>query len=75
MADELDTLYEVTPEEFTALRTKLGAAAKQHGDADAAKQILAARKPTTHAMVFPVTGSVSFQIFTPNVPTIMCHCE
>src|SRR2546430_8484319 len=51
MADELDKLYEVTPEEFTALRTKLGAAAKQHGDADAAKQILAARKPTTAAWV------------------------
>src|SRR2546423_4882633 len=51
MADELDKLYEVKPEEFTALRTKFGAAAKQHGDADAAKQILAARKPTTAAWV------------------------
>jgi hypothetical protein len=51
MADELDELYEVKPEEFTALRTKLAAAAKQRGDADAAKQISAARKPTTAAWV------------------------
>src|SRR5829696_5675283 len=51
MADELDELYEVKPEEFTALRTKLAAAAKQRGDADTAKQISAARKPTTAAWV------------------------
>ena len=51
MADELDELYEVKPEEFTALRTKLTAAAKQRGDADGAKQISAARKPTTAAWV------------------------
>jgi hypothetical protein len=51
MADELDELYEVTPEEFTALRTKLAAAAKQSGDVDTAKQISAARKPTTAAWV------------------------
>jgi hypothetical protein len=51
MADELDELYEVKPEEFTALRTKLAAAARQRGDADAAKQISAARKPTTAAWV------------------------
>jgi hypothetical protein len=51
MADELDELYEVKPEAFTALRTKLTAAAKQRGDADAAKQISAARKPTTAAWV------------------------
>src|SRR5262245_44698515 len=38
MADELDELYEVKPEEFTALRTKLVAAAEQRGDADTAKQ-------------------------------------
>jgi hypothetical protein len=49
--DELDELYEVKPEEFTALRTKLAAAAKQRGDADTAKQISAARKPTTAAWV------------------------
>jgi len=49
--DELDELYEVEPEEFTALRTKLAAAAKQRGDADTAKQISAARKPTTAAWV------------------------
>jgi hypothetical protein len=51
MADELDELYEVKPEEFTALRTKLSAAAKKRGDADTAKQISAARKPTTAAWV------------------------
>jgi hypothetical protein len=51
MADELDELYEVKPEDFTALRTKLAAAAKQRGDVDTAKQISAARKPTTAAWV------------------------
>src|SRR5258707_1427383 len=49
MADELDELYEVKPEEFTALRTKLAAAAKQRGDVDTAKQVAAGRKPTTAA--------------------------
>jgi hypothetical protein len=49
--DELDELYEIKPEEFTALRTKLAAAAKQRGDTDAAKQISAARKPTAAAWV------------------------
>jgi hypothetical protein len=51
MAAELDELYEVKPEEFTALRTKLAAAAKERGDTDTAKQISAARKPTTAAWV------------------------
>ncbi|MGX9788903.1 hypothetical protein [Mycobacterium sp. MMS18-G62] len=51
MADELGDLYEAKPEEFTALRTKLAAAAKQRGDSDAAKRISAARKPTTAAWV------------------------
>jgi hypothetical protein len=51
MADELDELYEVKPEEFTALRTKLATTAKQRGDVDTAKQISAARKPTTAAWV------------------------
>lgn len=51
MADELDELYEVKPEEFTALRTKLAAAAKTAGDADTAEQISAARRPTTAAWV------------------------
>lgn len=49
--DELDTLYGVPPEEFTAQSTKLAAAAKQRGDADAAKRISAARKPTTAAWI------------------------
>jgi hypothetical protein len=51
MPDELDELYEVKPEEFTALRTKLAAEAKKRGDAEIAKQIAAARKPTTAAWV------------------------
>ena len=49
--DELDELYTVKPEEFTALRTKLAAAAKKRGDAAAAKRISAARRPTTAAWV------------------------
>src|SRR5205814_1625433 len=51
MANELDELYEARPEEFTARRTELAAAAKKQGDADTAKQISAARKPTTAAWV------------------------
>jgi hypothetical protein len=52
MADaELDELFAAKPEEFTALRTKLAAAAKGRGDADAAKRIGAMRKPTTAAWV------------------------
>ena len=49
--DDLDVLYAAKPEEFTALRTKLAAEAKKRGDADTAKQITAARKPTTAAYV------------------------
>jgi hypothetical protein len=51
MADELDVLYEVKQDEFTALRTKLAAAARQRGDTDTARQISAARKPTAAAWV------------------------
>jgi hypothetical protein len=51
MADELDELYEVKQDEFTALRTKIAAAAKQRGDTETAKKISAARKPTTAAWV------------------------
>ncbi|MDF2823648.1 MAG: hypothetical protein K0R68_1056, partial [Mycobacterium sp.] len=52
MADpELMQLYAARPEEFTALRTELAAAAKKRGDADTAKRITAARKPTTAAWV------------------------
>ena len=51
MADELDELYEVKQDEFTALRTKLAAAAKQRGDTETAKRISAARKPTAAAWV------------------------
>jgi hypothetical protein len=49
--DDLDELYEAKPEDFTALRTELATAAKKRGDADAAKQIAAARKPTAAAWV------------------------
>ncbi|WP_231984742.1 hypothetical protein [Mycobacterium sp. 852014-52144_SCH5372336] len=52
MADDaLDELYAAKLEDFTALRTKLAGEAKKRGDADAAKQISAARKPTTAAWV------------------------
>ncbi len=49
--DELDRLYWVPPEDFTAERTKLTAAAKRRGDDTAAKRISAARKPTTAAWI------------------------
>lgn len=49
--DELDELYRGRPEEFTALRTELTAAAKKRGDVDAAKRISSARRPTTAAWV------------------------
>jgi hypothetical protein len=49
--DELDALYSVRPEDFTGLRTTLAVAAKDRGDAAAAKRISAARKPTTAAWV------------------------
>jgi hypothetical protein len=49
--DDIDQLYGVRPEEFTALRTRLAAAAKKRGDAEEAKHIGAARRPTTAAWV------------------------
>ncbi|MGE2721824.1 hypothetical protein [Mycolicibacterium celeriflavum] len=52
MADDaLDELYAAKVEDFTALRTKLAGEAKKRGDAEAAKRISAARKPTTAAWV------------------------
>ncbi len=52
MADDaLDELYAAKLENFTALRTKLAGAAKKRGDAEGAKRISAARKPTTAAWV------------------------
>jgi len=48
---DIDTLYGVPPEEFMALRKELVAAAKKRGDADAAKAIGAARRPTAAAWV------------------------
>jgi len=49
--DDLDTLYWVQPDAFTAERTRLSAAAKRRGDAATAKRISAARKPTTAAWI------------------------
>jgi hypothetical protein len=49
--DELRELYQAKPEEFTVLRTRFSQAAKQRGDAEGAKRISAARKPTTAAWV------------------------
>jgi hypothetical protein len=49
--DDMDTLYAAKLADFTPLRTKLAAEAKKRGDAEAAKQITAARKPTTAAHV------------------------
>lgn len=52
MADEeLDSLYEVPPKEFTEERARLAAAAKQRGDTATAKRISATNKPTTAAWV------------------------
>ncbi|KUI43388.1 hypothetical protein AU197_04840 [Mycobacterium sp. IS-1590] len=52
MADDaLDELYAARLEDFTALRTRLAGEAKKRGDAEAAKRISAARKPTTAAWV------------------------
>jgi hypothetical protein len=47
--DELDILYRLQPEDFTAKRTELAATAKRRGDAATAKRISAARKPTMAA--------------------------
>ena len=49
--DDLDELYWVRPDKFTATRSRLAAAAKERGDAESAKKISAARKPTTAAWV------------------------
>lgn len=49
--DDLDELYWVSPDKFTATRARLAAAAKERGDAESAKKISAARKPTTAAWV------------------------
>ncbi|MCV7282064.1 hypothetical protein H7J88_20755 [Mycolicibacterium flavescens] len=52
MADDpLDDLYAAPLEEFTALRKRLAGEARKGGDADAAKRISGARKPTTAAWV------------------------
>ncbi|MDT7733601.1 MAG: hypothetical protein QOE12_775 [Mycobacterium sp.] len=49
--DDLDALYSVEPEGFTALRRQLADTATQRGDAAAARRISAAGKPTTAAWI------------------------
>ncbi|BBZ27994.1 hypothetical protein MMAD_22890 [Mycolicibacterium madagascariense] len=49
--DDLDELYSLAPEHFTARRKELVAAAKKRGDREAATRIAAARRPTTAAWV------------------------
>lgn len=49
--DDLDSLYGTRPEEFTARRKEFAAAARKRGDAEAAKAIAAARRPTMAAWV------------------------
>lgn len=51
---DLDVLYAAKLADFTPLRNKLAAEAKKRGDAEAAKQIAAARKPTSAAHVVNV---------------------
>jgi chromosome segregation ATPase len=52
MADDpLVQLYTVSPAEFTQLRGSLAAEAKKRGDAEAARQIAAQRKPSTAAWI------------------------
>jgi hypothetical protein len=51
MSDELDELFSIKPDGFTALRRKLVDAARQRSDAAAAQRISAARKPTTAAWI------------------------
>lgn len=49
--DDLDSLYGTRPEEFTARRKEFAEAARKRGDAEAAKVIAAARRPTMAAWV------------------------
>ncbi|MBU8814385.1 hypothetical protein KL864_00475 [Mycolicibacterium goodii] len=49
--DDLDSLYRLRPEDFTARRKELAAAARKRGDTEGAKVIAAARRPTTAAWV------------------------
>lgn len=49
--EDLDVLFGTAPEQFTARRKELAAEAKARGDAEQAKTISAARRPTTAAWV------------------------
>ncbi|MGE2837191.1 hypothetical protein [Mycobacterium sp. SMC-4] len=50
----LDALYSAPRDDFTAVRTRLAAEAKQRGDTAAAKRIAGSRKPTAAAWVVNV---------------------
>jgi hypothetical protein len=52
--DDIDALYAVSPDQFTATRKELAAAAKKRGDAEGAKRIAASRRPTVAAWVVNV---------------------
>ncbi|BBX19635.1 hypothetical protein CRI77_17530 [Mycolicibacterium duvalii] len=47
----LDELYATRPQDFTAVRTRLAAAAKRGGDPAGSRRIAGSRKPTTAAWV------------------------
>ena len=47
--DALDELYGVDAGEFVAVRKRLSAALRSDGDKDGAKELLAARRPSTSA--------------------------
>lgn len=49
LAEAIDELYSIDPDEFMGRRSELAAAAKKAGDAATAKQITALRKPTRSA--------------------------
>jgi hypothetical protein len=51
VAEAVVALYDADPDEFMPRRQQLAAAAKEAGDADAAKQITGLRKPTRSAWV------------------------
>lgn len=63
--EALDRLYAAKPEDFTALRSELSAAAKSDGDRDAARRIADSRKPTAAAWVvnsLALGGSVKAEL-------------
>src|SRR5258706_12629024 len=49
LEDALDELYGVDPSEFVAVRKRLSSSLRSAGDKEAAKELLAARRPSTSA--------------------------